>query len=176
MKKLAIGLMLLVAPLLMMGQSFDKYEDMDGVDGVFISQHMFKLLSKISVKDTDADAQKALDMIKNLTGINVLTTTNTSIGNNMKADFDAYTASSKMEELMRVKNDGKYLKFYSKPGSTEEKISELYMFMTDKENGSDRFVLLSITGDIDLDAISDMAGDLDGVPGAKELKNIKKDK
>jgi hypothetical protein len=74
---------------------------------------------------------------------------------------------------MRVNEDGKNIKFYSKPGRNENFVSELLMFMEGEKDGKPIAVILSITGDIDLTQLSKLATDLK-VPGAEELKKVNK--
>lgn len=173
MKNIIIAILLLGSTMLSSAQNLEKYEEMAEVNGVFITQHMFELLSKIDMESEDPEEQRFVNLIENLDGLKVLTTVNENIGVEMKTDVDAYISSDGLEELMRVKKDGKFLKFYSKPGSTEEKVSQLFMFMTNNEKVEKRYVLLSITGDIDLNDIGELTGKLKGVPGAEELENIK---
>lgn len=172
MKKLIIMVAVLGLSFGAKAQNFDKYQDMAEVDGVFITQHLFKLISKIDIKTEDPEEQQVLELIKNLEGIKVLSTHNGNIGEQMKEDVQKFTSSESLNELMRVKQANKNVVFYSKPGNSDEKVSELFMFMTDKEP-DELYVLLSLTGDIDLSKIGQIAGELDGVPGMEELKNVK---
>lgn len=172
MKKVVILLMIFGLSWGMKAQDFDKYQDMPEVDGVFITQHMFKLISKINIQTEDPDERQLLELIKNLDGIKVLSTQNENIGKQMKSDAQVFANAQHLNELMRVKKADKNIVFYSKPGSTDNKVSQLFMFMTDKQP-DELFVLLSVTGDIDLDKIGQIAGELNGVPGMDELKNVK---
>lgn len=165
-------------PWLIQAQNLQKYEDMEGVDGVFITQQMFKMLSKIDVETDDEEEQKFIELVKNLKGIKILSTTNQEIGNEMKRDVTVMPDTDTWEELMKVKKDGKLLEFYSKPGKNENQLSELFMFLThqDKEKDAKRYVMLSIQGDIDYDELGHIAGKLKGIPGMDELKDIQKNK
>jgi len=71
--------------------------------------------------------------------------------------------SSSLQELMRVKDKDANVKFYIKSGKDEDHVSELLMFVTGIKNGNveinDRKferVLLSLTGDIDLNKIGSL--------------------
>ena len=72
---------------------------------------------------------------------------------------------------MRVKDEGKNIKFYSKEGSDENHVKELLMHLTGDIDGKDRTVIMSITGNVDLKKISKLTKDLN-VPGSEELKKI----
>ena len=92
----------------------------------------------------------------------------------MTADVSKYISSAKgLNELMRVKDDGKNIKFYAREGKSENFVSELLMFLDGKVDGKDSTIIMSITGNIDLKKISKLTKDLD-VPGSDQLKNIDK--
>lgn len=92
----------------------------------------------------------------------------------MRADIKKYVSSSNgLEELMRINNDGKNIKFYSRQGKDENHVSELLMFLDGKMDGKEGAVIMSITGNIDLKQISKLTKELN-VPGSDELKNVEK--
>ena len=72
---------------------------------------------------------------------------------------------------MRVNEDGKNIRFYSKGGKNDNYVSELFMFMEGEKEGELISVILSITGEIDLSQLSRLTSDLK-IPGAEELKNV----
>ena len=175
MKKILLIVAVVVASFTTNAQSsnFDKYENMDGVSSIVITQKMFKLLSKIDFNSTDAETQEYLNLVKNIKNIKVLATGNDNVGKQMKADVSQYLNSSTLDELMRVNTDGKNIKFYSKPGKDDDHVSELFMFLNGIDNSSHETVVLTITGNIDLKQVSRLANDLN-IPGGEELKNVKK--
>ena len=183
MKKLVVLIAILVTPVLAIGQSlFDKYEDMDGVSSVVVTQKMFNMLAELKLDVDDPEAQEVIDMVGNVTGLKVLSTGDEKISAQMKADVEKYLRSSDLEELMRVKDGDQTIKFYVKEGKDSNHVKELLMFVTGlKEitkdsditiNGEKReieTVLLSLTGDIDLRQVSKFAQKMD-VPGGKHLE------
>lgn len=171
MKTVLISLLLALLPFLSSAQDFKKFEDMGDVDQMVITQNMFKLLADIDLENKDPEVQRYLNLVNNLKNIKVLSTTDEAIGQEMQQDVDAHISSHKLEELMRVKKDGKQVNFYSKPGSSSGKVSQLLMFLSERKSDEGHYVILSITGDIDLNEIARMAEDLK-VPGAEELKNV----
>jgi len=173
MKKLAILIAFMITPLLVSAQGiFDMYEDEDDVTSIVVTKNMFKLLSKIEIESDDIEVKEYMEMVNNLDNIKVFITENKSIGARMKADVQAYVSSSKgLEELMRVKSDGKNVKFYSKEGKDENHVSELLMFLDGKMDGKEGTVIMSITGNIDLKQISKLTKQMN-VPGSDELKNM----
>ncbi|MBG6133295.1 hypothetical protein IWQ47_004778 [Aquimarina sp. EL_43] len=176
MKKLAIILAFAILPYVSIAQSnFDKYEDMKGVSSVVVTSKMFKLLSQIKLESNDAEVQEYMNLVENIKNIKVFATENAAVGQKMRSDVSNYLKSSSLDELMRVKSDGKNVKFYSKPGKDDDHVSELFMFLDGvKEDGDGpNTVVLTITGDIDLKQVSKIADHLN-VPGGEELKHVKK--
>ena len=140
---------------------FDKFEDLDEVTSVVVNKSMFNLLAKIDVEVDDPEAQDFMDIASSLKSLKVFTTENKKIGDDMKASVDSYLSSSKMEELMRVKDKEANVKFYIKEGKDADHVSELLMFVTGMKNveaDGRKFetVILSLTGDIDLNKISSL--------------------
>ncbi|WP_222984459.1 DUF4252 domain-containing protein [Flagellimonas meishanensis] len=162
MKKHILILLIAVLPLSAFSQSlFDKYEDYDEVTSVVVNKSMFNLLAKIDVEVDDPEAQDFMDIASSLKSLKVFTTDSEKIGSDMKSSVDSYLKSAKMEELMRVKDKDANVKFYIKQGKDEDHVSELLMFVTGlKEMEADgrkfETVLLSLTGDIDLNKINSL--------------------
>ncbi|WP_108422964.1 DUF4252 domain-containing protein [Flagellimonas amoyensis] len=162
MKKYILIAVMALLPLAGFSQSlFDKFEDMDEVTSVVVNKSMFNLLSKIEVEVNDPEARDFMDIASSLKSLKVFTTDNKSIGSDMTAAVNSYLNSSKMEELMRVKDKDANVKFYIKQGRDDDHVSELLMLVTDldkvKTNGRNvETVLLSLTGDIDLNKINSL--------------------
>lgn len=173
MKKLIIALAIGFIPFLSIGQSFDKYENMKDVDAMIMTSKMFKMLAKVDLSDSDPEARQYIELIENLSEIKMFTSSNTKIISQMSADVKEYLKKGTLDELMRVNEGEKNIKFYSKPGKNDNYVSELFMYMEGNEDGEPRSVILSITGEIDLSQLSRLTTDLK-VPGAKELKKVEK--
>ena len=111
-------------------------------------------------------------MVNDLDNIKIFTTDNPTVAKQMDDAVSKYvTASKSLGELMRVKEDGKNIKFYSKEGKNENFVSELLMHLDGMVDGKPTTVIMSITGNIDLKQISKLTQDLK-VPGSEQLKNI----
>lgn len=177
MKKLALLFTLAILPVFSFGQNaFDVFEDAKDVTSVVVTKNMFKLLSKMDLNSSDPEAQAYLNMVDNLDNIKIFTTENPVEAKNMDAAVAKYVASSKdLGELMRVKDKGKNIQFYSKEGTNENFVRELLMYLSGSENGKNTTVIMSITGNIDLKQISKLTEELK-VPGSDSLKNIDKKK
>ena len=177
MKKIAIILALAIMPMVSWAQNaFDSFENEKDVTSVVVTKNMFKLLSKMDLNSSDPEAQAYLKMVNDLDNIKIFTTENPAMAQKMDAAVSKYVAGSRnLGELMRVKDDGKNIKFYSKDGKNENYVSELLMHLDGIVDGKPMTVIMSITGNIDLKQISKLTEDLK-VPGSDQLKNIDKKK
>lgn len=142
---------------------FDKYEDLDKVSAVVVNKSMFNLLSKIDVEVDDPEAKDFMDIAKSLNNLKVFITEDQAIGADMKASVEKYLKTAKLEELMRVKDKDANVKFYILSGKDEDHVSELLMLVTGIQNANVDIdgrkletVLLSLTGDIDLNKIGSL--------------------
>lgn len=173
MKKTLLIAALLLVPMMGFAQGFfDKFEDEKDVTAVIVTKNMFKLLAEIDIDSKDPEVKEYMQMVNNLNDIKIFITDNNEVGGRMKTSVDKYIASSNgLNELMRVKEDGKNIKFYSKEGKNESFVSELLMFLEGNVEGKQQAIIMSITGNIDLKQISKLTKDLK-VPGSEELKNI----
>jgi len=162
MKKYILIVFLAAIPLAGLSQSlFDKYEDLDDVTSVVVSQKAFELLAKMDIEVDDPEAQDFMDIATSVNSLKVFTTDNESIGADMKASVGKYLKNASLTELMRVKDKDTNVKFYIKEGKDDDHVSELLMFVTGMKeieaNGrSFETVLLSLTGNINLNKISSL--------------------
>lgn len=164
MKKNIIMGLVAVLPLMGFSQSvFDKYEDLDNVSAVVVNESMFKLLSKINVEVDDKEAQDFMDIAQNLKNLKVFITEDKNVSAEMQTTMEKYLRSSSLQELMRVKDKDANVKFYIKSGKDEDHVSELLMFVSGIKNADVEInnrkietVLLSLTGDIDLNKIGSL--------------------
>ena len=171
MKKLTLALLALIVPFLTSAQSFDKYESMKEVDAVVVTSKMFKLLTKIDLNADDPETQAYIDLIENLKEMKVLSATKENIRKQMAIDVASYIKKGSMEELMRVSEDGKNVRFYYKPGKSDDYVSQLFMFMEGEDKDKPMSVILNITGEINLAQVSKLANDFK-IPGGKELEKV----
>jgi hypothetical protein len=178
MKNAILIIAMILAPMVGFSQGFfDKFEDEKDVTSVIVTKNMFKLLAEIDIDSKDPEVRDYMEMVNNLDNIKIFITDNVEVGARMKTSVEKYLASSKgLNELMRVKDDGKNIKFYSKEGKSESHVSELLMFLVGDVDGKENAtIIMSITGNIDLKQISKLTKDLN-VPGSEELKNVEKKK
>lgn len=175
MKKVLVTIAIALTAQMGFSQSvFDKFENKKDVTSLIINKNMFKLMSKFDLSSSDPEAKKYLEMVENLNDIKIFRTPNAAVASEMKAEVDKHLkSSSALSELMRINDDGKNIRFYSKEGKNENSISELLMFLEGTSDGKTETVLLSITGNIDLKQLSKLTEDLK-IPGSENLKNLEK--
>ncbi len=151
---------------------FDKFEDIEGVTSVIVNQKAFALMSKIGSESED---KEYIDLIKNIQSLKVFATESADVGRQMEAEVKKYLSGSKLEELMRVKDGDSNVTIYVKEGKTEDYVEELFMFVKDSENTSKESVIISLTGNIDLNQISKLTEKMD-LPGGEHLKKADQQK
>ena len=147
--------------------AFDKYDGQDDVTSVIVNKKMFDLMSKVKVDASDKEMQQYISLIKKLDYLKVFTTKNPKIEADMKASADKYIKTAGLEELMRVNDSGRNVKILVKSGASDTQVKELLMFI--EGGGKDETVLMSLTGNFDLNELS-MLTDKMNLPGGDALK------
>ncbi len=150
---------------------FDKFDGQDKVTSVIVNKKMFSLLSKMKVEDKET--QQYVNLIKKLENLKVFVTDNDGKAAEMKATADKYLKTATLEELMRINEKGKSVKIYVKSGATDSQIKELLMFI--EGSGKEQTVLMSLTGNFDLDELSVLTEKMN-LPGGDDLKKASKSK
>jgi len=153
--------------------AFDKFDGQDDVTSVIVNKKMFDLMSKVKADNADKDTQQYIALIKKLDNLKVFTTKNPKIEADMKVAADKYVKSAGLEELMRVNDSGKNVRILVKSGASDTQIKELLMFVDGAKN--DETVLLSLTGNFDLNEISVLTDKMQ-LPGGSDLKKASKGK
>lgn len=175
MRKSIVVLVIMLLPTFFFGQAaFDKFDGQDDITSIIVNKKMFELMSKVKVDVTDKDAQPYLNLIKKLDNLKVFTTSSTRVTAEMKATSEKYMKSAGLDELMRVNDNGKNIKIAVRSGAKDSQIKELLMFMEGSSKGN-QTVLLSLTGDFDLNEISVLTDKM-RIPGGDELKKATKGK
>jgi hypothetical protein len=162
-------------PTAFFGQAaFDKFDGQDDVTSVIVNKKMFEMMGSVKMDNKDKDSQQYLSFIKKLDNLKVFTTTSTRVTSEMKTTADKYMKTAGLEELMRINDGGKNIKIWVKSGSKDSQIKELLMFMEGTSKGNET-VLMSLTGDFDLNEISVLTDKM-RLPGGDELKKATKKK
>ncbi|KFB02220.1 hypothetical protein IA57_00870 [Mangrovimonas yunxiaonensis] len=163
---------------------FAKYSENPDVTYVSIKPKMFQMLAKMDINTDDPEAQEYLNMVNSITSFKTIVTDNAAISK----DVVSWVKSRKsaLSELMEVKDDGVEMKFYIKEGKDEDHVSEFLMFVNGlskvtegtniEVNGKTRnfeTVIVSLTGDIDLNQISKLTKKMN-IPGGEHLEEKNK--
>ncbi|MEO0038985.1 MAG: hypothetical protein RIQ59_2196 [Bacteroidota bacterium] len=148
---------------------FDKYENQEDISAIVVNKKMFSMLS--NVNSNDKETQQYINLIKKLDDLKVFITTNDKKSSALKLEADNYSKTAGLNELMRLNENGKIVKIYTKPGASENEVKELLLFMDGV--GKEQSVLMSITGIIDLNEISILTDKMK-LPGGEELKKLSK--
>ncbi len=179
-KLLTLLVAVLLLPMAGMAQDiFEKYSDNTDVTYVSIKPKMFQMIAKMGINVDDPEAKAYMDMVNSITSFKTIVTDNKTIS----ADVAKWVTSKSrgLEELMEVKDDGSTVKFYVKEGKDADHVKELLIFVNgiDKYidegveiNGQERkieTVVVSLTGDIDLNEISKLTGKMN-IPGGEHLE------
>ncbi|WP_405414261.1 DUF4252 domain-containing protein [Maribacter sp. Asnod1-A12] len=179
MKKILILALLVLAPVIISAQDiFEKYEDNDKVTFVAMQPKMFQMLGKMSVSSDDPEAKEFFELVNSITSFKVITTEDASISKDVDSWVTNRLNSSSFEELMRVRDGNSNVKFYVKEGKDSNHVKELLMFVTGLKdidiNGKKlETVLLSLTGDINLQSVSKLTDKMD-LPGGDQLGKASK--
>jgi len=174
--KITVVLMALLPVTLLAQKSpvdklFNKYSGQDGFTSVDIAKGLFELFSEIDAEDEEFDEfQKAVEGIESLRLLAYSIKEGTE---NLKEKFYDDIKSSipfnEYKELIVVKDKDANINFYSK--SDKQVITEMIMVV----DGDDEAVLLSLTGNIDLNHVAKL-GTLMKLGGMEHLSKMKKSK
>ena len=126
-------------------------------------------MSKIDTKDKEG--QQFMALVKKLDNLKVFMTLNDKKADEMKSTADKFVKTAGLEELMRINEKGKNVKIYVKSGGNESQIKELMMFI--EGSGKEQSVLMSLTGNFDLDELSVLTDKMN-LPGGSDLKKASK--
>lgn len=178
MKKIILIIALVISPMISQAQSyFDSLENQDDITSVIVNANMFNLMSKIDVSSDDPEAKEYLNLIKDITSLKVFVSKEGKSAKKMQQMLGQYLKKSSLKELMRIKDGDNNVKFFMKEGSNPNRVSELLMFVQGAElkieGKNAETVLLTLTGDFDLNKVSKLTKEMN-IPGGEHLKNVKR--
>jgi hypothetical protein len=141
---------------------FADYQNSDDFTSVYVSPKMFQMMSQ---SESESKNDELMSIIKDIKGLKILTTTKNSRKHynesRKKIPVDEY------EVLLDVRDAGNNVHFYTR--ESNGKINELLLLV----GGDDEFVLMSFTGNLDLDKIGKLSGGLN-IGGAEHLEKLNK--
>ena len=180
MRKIILIIAIVLVPFMSNAQTsvFDQFDGNDDVTTISVSKKMFELMAKFG--GGSEEAEEYIDMIGNLDGLKVFTTENKSIASDMQSKVNKYLKSSNLSELLRVNDKDANVVIYIKEGRDEDHVKELLMFVNGIEKHAGKIegrsaeaVIVSLTGDIDLNKIAELTESMN-ISGSEHLKKAKK--
>ncbi len=154
---------------------FDKFEDKDGVTTIVITKKAFELMAIFGGESNEA--KEYAELVGGLDGLKVFTTEDKTIAADMLKTVNSYLKSSKLSELMRINDKDANVRIYIKEGKDDTHVEELLMFVNGLEKHfegnemgrSAEAVIVSLTGNIDLNKISELTEQMN-ISGSEHLK------
>jgi hypothetical protein len=147
---------------------FEKYAGKEGFTSVNISSDMFKLAAGMTSEGDQTKSKEINDIVSQLSGMKILVY-NSENPKAPKIDFvkeiEKTIPIKQYSELMTVQEKGSKVRFLTRPGSNN-KISEMIMIA----QSEGETVLMSFTGDLDLESI----GKLSKTMNMKGMENLDK--
>ena len=141
---------------------FNQYMNDERFTSIYISGKMFSMFAKIP----EEEEKDLKDVISNLNGLRILTSDSID-GDRLYKDATKNLSLKGYEELMFIKEGGQEeMQFLVKENNG--KINELLLL----SGSSNKFFLMSLIGNIDLNKISKLSKSMD-IKGMENLENLK---
>ncbi|MGX5819127.1 DUF4252 domain-containing protein [Chitinophaga lutea] len=171
MKRITILLFILLAGSRMasaqstLDKFFLKYQDDPSFTLINITPKMFNMFSKLSLDDPDA--KQILAVASKLKGLRILVKEDTKDAPKLFKEASQFLNGG-LEELMTIRDKDADVKFMSKENA-KGNIAELVMIV----GSSQEFVALALFGDVSLEEISAIAGNM-RIDGFENLSKLRK--
>lgn len=137
---------------------------MEGVDVVVVTKDAFEMLSKFQdIKIDGNQTMKVFSLINDLQELKIFTTNDANNANKMDKMVSKAIKVQKLTELMRVKEEDTRMKIYVKTTKNKSYVSEVLMFIKGvgkKTNKNIESIIISLTGNIDVQKISEITDTL----------------
>ncbi|MBR5735700.1 MAG: DUF4252 domain-containing protein [Bacteroidales bacterium] len=137
MKKILLTVILAVVSLSAFAQTgkslYEKYSDLDGVESVYISPAMFKLIGKlnIDVGDEDVDISR---LVRSIRGMYILNMSNNGAASQLANEVTRMIRGGNYELLMEAKDSGERMQMFT--NGDDNVIRSFVMLNTDGEDTS----------------------------------------
>jgi hypothetical protein len=168
-------MILLAAPMILLAQTssvdnfFNKYSDQEGYTSVVVTKGLFELFAEIDADDPEfEDFKKAVSGLESLKLL-AYSSEKGNIETKEKFHKDIMNSIpfSEYKELMVIKDSDANVNFYAK--NNQQVITDMVMVV----NGKDEAVLLSMTGNIDLNYVAKLGKSMN-LDGMNYLEKMKK--
>ena len=117
MKRFFLSLVTLVLCASAFAQSgrdfYRKYSDEPGVNAVYVSPALFRMLGHIPDSVLGEDYRYLRPIVKSLTGMYILSSDNPSVNDRMYRDITKHLKNNKFELLMEAKDNGGVVRIYT---------------------------------------------------------------
>ena len=111
---LAAILLLTISSFAQDGKSiYQKYSDSEDISAVYVSPAMFKLIGKLPDIEMNSGEVNFYPIIKSLTGLYIINSSNKNINAQLYADVEKFIKSGRYELLMEAKDSGETVKMYT---------------------------------------------------------------
>ena len=137
MKKILLTVILAVVSLGAFAQTgkslYEKYSDLDGVESVYISPAMFKLIGKLNIDmgDEDVDISR---LVRSIRGMYILNIPNAGPASQLAAEVTRMIRGGNYELLMEAKDSGERMQMYT--NGDDDIIRSFVMLATDMDETS----------------------------------------
>jgi hypothetical protein len=128
-------------------------------------------MSKVKLDASDKETMQYISLIKKIDYLKVYRTQNERISTQMRLTAEKYSKTAGLSELLSTFEGGKRVKILAKQGGSETQLKELLLFV--EGNKTDDTVLMSITGDFDLNEVPALTDKMK-IPGSSELRRVGK--
>ena len=111
---LAAMLLVTISSFAQDGKSiYQKYSDSEDISAVYVSPAMFKLIGKLPDIEMNSGEVNFYPIIKSLTGLYIINSSNKNINAQLYADVEKFIKSGRYELLMEAKDSGETVKMYT---------------------------------------------------------------
>lgn len=111
---LAAMLLVTISSFAQNGKSiYQKYSDSEDISAVYVSPAMFKLIGKLPDIEMNSGEVNFYPIIKSLTGLYIINSSNKNINAQLYADVEKFIKSGRYELLMEAKDSGETVKMYT---------------------------------------------------------------
>ncbi len=154
MKKIYSILVLITLSLTALAQGgreiYSKYSDLPGMEAVYISPAMFRMIGKIPDVELGDEDINFSSIIKSMTGFYILSTENSKDAAALLDDVNKFIKAGKYELLMEAKDDGEATRMYTV--GDEKTVTSFVMVSHEK----DEISFISFDGKMDREQFGEM--------------------
>jgi hypothetical protein len=145
---------------------FNQYAEDERFTVVYVAPKLFSMVSKIETDDEDWN--KVREIVKDLGGLRVLTADSIADGLALYKSALSKVPTGEYAELLTVRDGNENVRIWTKDTNDGTIIEELLLLV----GSPTEFTMLSFTGKINLDKISQLSKTLD-IDGAQHLEKLK---